>query len=600
MTVLTPGVAFLGRGFACFSMYLSTAYYGIVKIAESQDVSLPTWTVIAGAVVAAPVLGRLYVVYRNYSRRRRAAQLGARLVPKCQGKVPGNLDIMKISLDSIAFGYPGDGLNQFAEEYGPCYDLYLMHTELFVTTQPEHIKAILANEFHNFQKGPKFYVTMGSVLGTGVFNSDGDMWKFHRTITRPVFARERVSDFDIFDRHAAQVVLKIKERLNEGYPVDFQDVMLRFTLDTATDFLFGSSVDALSAGFSYPHNASRRNVESEQSASAKAADEFSWAFAKCQEIIAVRERMSWMWPLAEIRRDLTEVPMKIVKSYIEPIVQAAIERKRGEPNIVQVKEEKSAGQDDKTLLDYLLQSTTDPTVLRDEILNIMIAGRDTTASTLTWCIYLLSQHRNVLERLRAEILEKVGPMRRPDFDDLKELKYMRAVINETLRLYPAVPFNVRESINETIWPSPDPSLPPLYLPPGTKVAYSVFMMQRRKDLWGPDAEEFDPDRFLDERLQKYHLKNHFIFLPFNAGPRICLGQQYAYNQMSYMLVRLLQTFSEMSLDLASIPPEAAPPAFWTNSPGRKATEKVWPKLHLTLYVNGGLWVNMREAELTEA
>lgn len=61
--------------------------------------------------------------------------------------------------------------------------------------------------------------------------------------------------------------------------------------------------------------------------------------------------------------------------------------------------------------------------------------------------------------------------------------------------------------------------------------------------------------------------------------------QYAYNQMSYMLVRLLQTFSEMSLDLASIPPEAAPPAFWTNSPGRKATEKVWPKLHLTLYVN---------------
>jgi hypothetical protein len=57
------------------------------------------------------------------------------------------------------------------------------------------------------------------------------------------------------------------------------------------------------------------------------------------------------------------------------------------------------------------------------------AGRDTTASTLTWCIYLLSQHRNVLERLRAEILEKVGPMRRPDFDDLKELKYMRAVIN---------------------------------------------------------------------------------------------------------------------------------------------------------------------------
>ena len=108
MTILTPGVAFLGRGFAYFSIYLGMAHYGTIKVAESQDVPLPAWVVVAGAVVAAPMLGRLYVVYRNYSRRRRAAQLGARLVPKCQGKVPCNLDILKISLDSIAFGYPGE------------------------------------------------------------------------------------------------------------------------------------------------------------------------------------------------------------------------------------------------------------------------------------------------------------------------------------------------------------------------------------------------------------------------------------------------------------------------------------------------------------
>ena len=108
MTVLTPGVTFLGRGVACFSVYVSTASYGTFKLAESQGISLPAWTVVAGAVIAAPVLGRLYIVYRNYSRRRRAAQLGARLVPKCQGKAPGNLDILKISLDSIAFGYPGE------------------------------------------------------------------------------------------------------------------------------------------------------------------------------------------------------------------------------------------------------------------------------------------------------------------------------------------------------------------------------------------------------------------------------------------------------------------------------------------------------------
>jgi Cytochrome P450 len=96
------------------------------------------------------------------------------------------------------------------------------------------------------------------------------------------------------------------------------------------------------------------------------------------------------------------------------------------------------------------------------------------------------------------------------------------------------PFNIRESINETTWASPDPTQKPLYIPAGTKTSYSVFLMHRRKDLWGPDAEEFDPDRFLDERLKKYLLKNSFIFLPFNAGPRICLGQQVRFPSASYV------------------------------------------------------------------
>ncbi|KAJ2925679.1 hypothetical protein H1R20_g11419, partial [Candolleomyces eurysporus] len=109
------------------------------------------------------------------------------------------------------------------------------------------------------------------------------------------------------------------------------------------------------------------------------------------------------------------------------------------------------------------------------------------------------------------------------------------------------------------------------------------------------AEEFDPDRFLDDRLKKYLLKNSFIFLPFNAGPRICLGQQYAYNEMSFMVIRLLQSFCDISLDLASAPKEAVPPADWAKGTGRKAIEKVRPKNHLTMYASGGVWVKMNEA-----
>ena len=97
------------------------------------------------------------------------------------------------------------------------------------------------------------------------------------------------------------------------------------------------------------------------------------------------------------------------------------------------------------------------------------------------------------------------------------------------------------------------------------------------------AEEFDPDRFIDERLHKYLMPNPFIFLPFNAGPRICLGQQFAYNEMSFFIVRLLQNFETITLDVDSQPPESRPPAHWAGLPGRKGVEKFWPKAHLTVF-----------------
>jgi hypothetical protein len=128
-------------------------------------------------------------------------------------------------------------------------------------------------------------------------------------------------------------------------------------------------------------------------------------------------------------------------------------------------------------------------------------------------------------------------------------------------------------------------------------------MHRRKDYWGPDgtfptsllslqilipiifllAEEFDPDRFIDERVNKYLTPNPFIFLPFNAGPRICLGQQFAYNEMSFVLIKLMQNFSSIEFDAESFEPSARPRAEWKGAEGRKGIEKFWPRSHLTLY-----------------
>jgi hypothetical protein len=97
------------------------------------------------------------------------------------------------------------------------------------------------------------------------------------------------------------------------------------------------------------------------------------------------------------------------------------------------------------------------------------------------------------------------------------------------------------------------------------------------------AEEFDPDRFIDERVHKYLTPNPFIFLPFNAGPRICLGQQFAYNEMSFFLIKLVQNFASIDFDAESFEPSARPRAEWKSAEGRKGYEKFWPRSHLTLY-----------------
>lgn len=152
------------------------------------------------------------------------------------------------------------------------------------------------------------------------------------------------------------------------------------------------------------------------------------------------------------------------------------------------------------------------------------------------------------------------------------------------------PFNSRTTIEPVLLPPPAGSRTPIYVPAGTRCGYSVFLMHRRKDLWGPDALEFDPDRFLDARLGKYLSSNPFIFTPFNAGPRICLGQQFAYNEMSFFLVRLLQSFSSFSLEQRALGPVETPEA-WKG----EMDEKVAFQMALTMSVKDGLWMNMKEA-----
>lgn len=233
--------------------------------------------------------------------------------------------------------------------------------------------------------------------------------------------------------------------------------------------------------------------------------------------------------------------MKVINHFIHTFIDRAL---RLSPQELL---EKNKSDKDYNFLHALAGYTREPKVLRDQIIGVLLAGRDTTASTLSWTIYELGRHPEVVAKLRKEILETVGPNHTPSYEHLKNMTYLKNILNEVLRLYPVVPFNVRLALKDTTLPfggGPD-GLDPLPVLKDTPIAYSTLVMQRRVDLYPPVSDTFPhPHVFSPERWSVWHPKPH-EYIPFNAGPRICIGQQFALAEMSYTLVRLFQHFDRV-------------------------------------------------------
>ncbi|KAF9471382.1 cytochrome P450 [Pholiota conissans] len=608
---LPPGPAHLLRLLPYFALPSATLY-AFLRISEIFfAVTLPLWFIAPATLLAKPGLFFLTRYYRKLRDRWDATVNEAILPPYVQESV---LSAISKLADSIRTGYPADVMQEWADKYGNVTQFDILTKSSVITFEPEHVKAsrvfanfqaILATKFESFEKGSIFKSQMNSLLGTGVFNVDGlfyvntaipvdidlsfcylgEMWKFHRSITRPFFTRERISDFEIYERNCDRSLGEARIRLEEGYSIDFQDLVSRFTLDSATEFLFGTTVGSLSAGIPYPPLSGAENPASFYD---HPSNVFVKAFTEGQVRTAIRYSLGSDWPLGDdFWKDRVSPMRKVMDEFTEPLMREALlfrEKRLFEG------EGKKEGEE-AALLEHLVNHTQDPSILRDELINLLVAGRDTTMCLLTFSFYMLAENPHIEKRLRDEIFEKVGQTGNPTYDQMREMKYMRAFLNEVLRLYPPVPLNMRASKEPVILPNSDRTKKPFYIPAGTQCFYPVINIHRRTDLWGPDALTFDPDRFLDVRLHKYLTPNPYIFCPFNAGPRICLGQQFAYHEATFYLVRLLQRFTAFRLDAGA---NEAPPDEWKACAGLKGTEKVRVMSHLTMYIKGGLWVTMKE------
>ena len=216
----------------------------------------------------------------------------------------------------------------------------------------------------------------------------------------------------------------------------------------------------------------------------------------------------------------------MLEQFIEPFIQRALALP---PDTL---EKLSKSDKDFTFLHSTARFTRDPKVIRDQLMAVLIAGRDTTAATLSWTIYELANYPHVYQKLRNEILSTVGPSKTPTYDDLKNMTYLTHTLNETLRLYPAVPYNVRAALEDTTLPG-IPGQPDIVVLKGDQVVYSPYIMHRRKDLYPATSEKFaDPAIFSPDRWDHWTPKA-WNYIPFNGGPRICVGQNFAMTEMAF-------------------------------------------------------------------
>ncbi|XP_031287928.1 cytochrome P450 704B1 [Pistacia vera] len=410
---------------------------------------------------------------------------------------------------------------------------------------PANVEHVLKTNFANYPKGETYHSYMEVLLGDGIFNVDGELWRKQRKAASFEFASKNLKDFStrVFREYGLKLCSILSQASCQNQEVDMQELLMRMTLDSICRVGFGVEIGTLAANL--PENS------------------FAQAFDTANIIVTLR----FIDPLWKIKRFLnlgSEALLDKSIKIIDDFTYSVIKRRKAE---VEEARKNRTNKIKHDILTRFIELSEDPDSnltdksLRDVVLNFVIAGRDTTATTLTWAIYMVMTHSNVAEKLYLELKkfeddqaeeEKVSLVQYDSenlesfnqratqfagllkYDSLGRLYYLHAVITETLRLYPAVPQDPKGILEDDV------------LPDGTKVkaggmvTYVPYSMGRMEYNWGPDAASFKPERWLKDGI--FQNASPFKFTAFQAGPRICLGKDSAYLQMKMALAILCRFF----------------------------------------------------------
>jgi cytochrome P450 len=326
---------------------------------------------------------------------------------------------------------------------------------------------------------------------------------------RPQFTREQIDDLSLQSKHMAHMMQAIDSKIgSNGWTSEFdiQQLFFRFTMDSSTEFLFGESLDSQIRAIN-PRQAEAHAISFDE-------DAFIQAFDALLDHMTRGLRLGAYYKLAHTKE--AKRVCAVVQDFVDAYVQAALDRYR------QVSVEKSGEKQRYILADAFVRETQDPIEIRNQLLNVLVAGRDTKASLLGWLFLLLARQPDEYHRLRADITESFGSYDQPTkltHTGLRACASLQNCLNEALRLFPLVPINFRKCL------VPFTTLPrgggptgedPIYVREDDDVFFTTVNMHRDTDFWGADADEFRPARWQS-------LRPGWQFLPFNGGPRICWG-----------------------------------------------------------------------------
>jgi len=388
--------------------------------------------------------------------------------------------------------------------------------KIFIITNHEVVAHILQKNQKNYVKSPA-YRQLRLALGTGLVTSEGEYWRRQRRLVQPAFYKTQLEDlFNSMTVVAEKYINELEGKagsaaLEASPPLDIAKEMMAATARIVLKTLFSTEDTA-------------------------DINEMYRVMMDAQDYLTYRTVKPYFIPLTYINGKHRKFKKDI--TWFNSYIYKLIAERRNDPN------------PPNDLLTMLLSSKDEDTgeamsdkALRDEAVTLFAAGHETSATSLTWTLWLLSQHPDVVQKLRSEIDSVLGD-RMPKFEDLRKLTYTMQVIQESMRLYPPGFAIGRQPIAED-------EILGVKIPTNAIMFISIAAMHRDPRYWERPAD-FSPERFSPEQEKE---RPKLAYMPFGAGPRMCIGNHFALMEMQLLLALLVGRFDFEVVEGQRIEPE---------------------------------------------